>query len=87
MTTADAARRWADVWSRAWPAADTEAIVGLYAPDAAYYSHPFRARTTARAYLEEVFGEQAAAECRFGEPLFGHTVQCRPRHQNVVAAQ
>jgi SnoaL-like protein len=69
MTTADAARRWADVWSRAWPAADVEAIDALYAPEAAYYSHPFRARTTAREYVEAVFAEQAEAECRFGEPV------------------
>jgi hypothetical protein len=69
MTTAEAAQRWADVWTRAWPAADVDAIDALYAPDAAYYSHPFRARTTAREYLDDVFAVQAAARCRFGEPL------------------
>jgi len=69
MTPAEAAQRWADVWSAAWPAADVEAIVALYAPQAGFYSHPFRAPTTAREYVEAVFGEQAAAECRFGEPL------------------
>ena len=69
MTTVEAARRWATVWARAWPAADSDAIVALYAPDAAYHSHPFRAPTTARAYLDEVFAVQAQAECRFGEPV------------------
>ena len=69
MTTAESAQRWADVWTRAWPAADVEAIDALYAPNAAYYSHPFRARTTAREYVQAVFAEQAEAECRFGEPL------------------
>ena len=69
MITAEAAQRWADVWARAWPAADVEAIDALYAPNAAYYSHPFRARTTAREYVKAVFAEQAEAECSFGEPL------------------
>ena len=69
MTTAEAARRWAEVWSRAWPTADVEAIVALYTPDATYVSHPFRSRVTPREYLEGVFGVQASAECRFGEPI------------------
>jgi len=69
MTASEAARRWAEVWTRAWPNADVEAIAGLYAPGAAYFSHPFRTRTTAREYVEAVFAAQAAAECRFGEPL------------------
>jgi hypothetical protein len=64
-----AARRWADVWSRAWPRADTDAIAALYAGDAVFYSHPFRARQTPAEYVAWAFGEQAAAECRFGEPL------------------
>ena len=69
MNTAEAAQRWADVWTRAWPAADVEAIDALYAPNAAFYSHPFRETTTAREYVEAVFAEQAEAECRFGEPV------------------
>jgi hypothetical protein len=69
MTTDEAAQRWAEVWARAWPAADVDAIDAVYAPGAAYYSHPFRARTTARDYVEAVFAEQAQAECRFGEPV------------------
>jgi ketosteroid isomerase-like protein len=64
-----AARRWADVWRRAWPRADTDAIAALYADDAVFYSHPFRARQTPAEYVAWAFAEQGAAECRFGEPL------------------
>jgi len=37
-----AARRWAEVWSSAWPARDTEAIAALYADDAVYRALAFR---------------------------------------------
>jgi hypothetical protein len=33
MQAADAARRWADVWHRAWEARDTEATLALYHPE------------------------------------------------------
>ena len=46
-----------------------EAISALYAPDAVFYSHPFRARQVPREYVAWAFAEQAAAQCRFGEPL------------------
>src|SRR5205823_3549716 len=69
MTTEEAAERWAKVWARAWPEADVEAIAALYSRDAVFYSHPFRAHQSPREYVEAVFGEQAAADCRFGEPL------------------
>jgi hypothetical protein len=69
VDTATAARRWADVWQQAWPAADVDAIDGLYAGDAVFFSHPFRERQAPRAYVEWAFGEQAEAECRFGEPV------------------
>jgi hypothetical protein len=69
MTTEAAARRWAHVWERSWPSADVEAIAALYAAEAVFYSHPFRARQSPREYVESVFGEQAEAECRFGTPL------------------
>ncbi len=69
MTTEDAARRWAEVWSRAWPTADLEGIVALYRADAAYVSHPFRAPQKPREYVGTVFAVQAAAECRFGTPV------------------
>jgi hypothetical protein len=69
MTPPEAARRWADVWSRGWPAADVEAIAALYAPAAVFHSHPFRPLQAPREYVEAVFAEQAEAECRFGEPV------------------
>ena len=69
MTTPEAAGRWVEVWSRAWPAADGEAIAALYTAGAVFYSHPFRERQSPREYVESVFAEQAEAECRFGEPL------------------
>jgi hypothetical protein len=64
-----AARRWADVWQRAWPAADLDPIAALYAVGALFYSHPFRAAEPPADYIARVFGEQAEAECRFGEPV------------------
>jgi hypothetical protein len=46
-----------------------EAIASLYAPEAVFYSHPFRERQTPTAYVEWAFADQAEAECRFGEPV------------------
>ena len=34
-----------------------------------FYSHPFRQRQAPAEYVVWAFAEQAAAECRFGEPL------------------
>jgi ketosteroid isomerase-like protein len=69
MTSEGAARRWAETWTRAWPAADLESIAALYAPDALFCSLPFRERQRARDYVAWAFDEQAEAECRFGEPI------------------
>ena len=69
MDAAAAARRWVEVWERAWPLGDVEAIAALYAEDAVFYSHPFRDRVTPAEYVAWAFGEQVAAECRFGEPI------------------
>ena len=63
------ANRWRDAWVEAWPRRDVDAIAALYRPDAAYRSHPLRAAETPRVYLERVFAEEDAIECRFGEPL------------------
>jgi SnoaL-like domain len=46
-----------------------DAIAALYADDAVFYSHPFRAREVPREYVAWAFADQAAAECRFGEPV------------------
>jgi ketosteroid isomerase-like protein len=69
MDTEQAARRWAEVWERAWPAADVDAIDALYADGAVFYSHPFRDRQAPRDYVTWAFSDQAEAECRFGEPV------------------
>jgi SnoaL-like protein len=64
-----AAKRWAEIWARAWPTADVGAIASLYAPDAVFYSHPFRERQGPAEYVKWAFADQAEAECRFGEPV------------------
>jgi SnoaL-like domain len=69
VDTAEAARRWAEVWSRAWPAADVDAIDALYARDAVFHSHPFRDPQGPKEYVAWAFADQKEAECRFGEPL------------------
>ena len=57
------------MWTRAWPAADVEAIAALYSEGTLFYSHPFRAPQAPREYVLWAFEEQADAECRFGEPV------------------
>ena len=57
------------MWARAWPAADEDAIAALYAPDAVFYSQPFRPRQDPREYVVWAFEDQVEAECRFGEPV------------------
>jgi hypothetical protein len=69
VDTRAAARRWADGWTRAWPAADVDAVAGLYAADAVFHSHPFREHQAPGEYAAWAFADQAAAECRFGEPV------------------
>jgi hypothetical protein len=64
-----AARRWVDVWTRAWLEADVDAIAALYAPDAVFYSHPFRERRRPADYVAWAFGDEDLVECRFGTPL------------------
>lgn len=71
MDAAGAAQRWVEVWTRAWPVRDVDAIASLYAEDAPYFAHPFRPQTTAREYLERVFATQASVEFRFGQPVVG----------------
>ena len=69
MDATAAARGWVDVWERSWPVGDVDAIAALYAGNAVFYSHPFRAPQAPAEYVTWAFGEQAAAECRFGEPV------------------
>jgi ketosteroid isomerase-like protein len=67
------ARGWAQTWSHAWPRKDVDAIASLYAPSAAYRSHPFRAPKIgpagAREYVQWAFAEEEAIECWFAEPI------------------
>jgi len=73
MDAMDAARRWATVWERAWPAKDSEAIVALYADGVEYRAlvlrEPELGIAGVRAYLTRTFGEEDAIECKFGEPF------------------
>ena len=62
-------RRWVEVWSRGWVAADVTAIAALYAENARFLSHPFRAPQEPRDYVVWAFADQTHAECRFGEPI------------------
>jgi len=69
----EAARRWADVWERAWPAKDVDGIVALYAEGVRYRAlvlrEPEIGIAGVRAYLQRTFGEEDSIECRFGEPV------------------
>ena len=69
VETQEAARRWVEGWTRAWPAADAVAVSALYADDAQFRSQPFRKLQSPRDYAEWAFSEQDEAECRFGEPV------------------
>ncbi|MEU4688220.1 nuclear transport factor 2 family protein [Actinoplanes sp. NPDC023714] len=68
----DAARRWAETWTRAWPAKDAAAIVALQAEAGDHWASMFRrypGRTGLSAYLKECFSqERLPAEVRFAEP-------------------
>jgi len=71
----EAARRWAEVWTRAWPARDAESIAALYADNARYLSYPFREPDEGIAgaldYLTRTLNEEDNIECWFGEPVTG----------------
>jgi ketosteroid isomerase-like protein len=69
VETEAAARAWIVGWSRAWPAADPDAVAELYADSAVFRSQPFRELQEPRAYAESTFSEQDEAECWFGEPI------------------
>lgn len=75
MNAHEAARRWTEVWTRAWPARDAEAIVALYADDAKYLSYPFRepdkGTDGALDYLTRTLQGENDIECWFGEPVSG----------------
>jgi len=69
----EAARHWARTWQRAWEQLDVEAVVALYAPDAVYWTEPFRepyrGLDGARAYVMGAFGSEHTVTAWFGEPV------------------
>ena len=69
METADAARRWAAEWQRAWEEHDSERVAALYAEGASFRSAPFRDVQDPRAYAEWAFADEDSAEPHFGEPI------------------
>ena len=73
MTSAAAAQRWVETWTRAWPDKDVEAIAALYAGGAVYRALAFRAPDLGlegvRRYLSENFAVEEDVECWFGDPL------------------
>ena len=72
MDALTAAARWAETWTRAWPAGDTDAIAALYADEATYRALAFRAPdlgSPACALPRANFAVETQTECWFGEPL------------------
>ena len=73
MDAETAARRWAEVWSSAWPARDRDAIAQLYSDEASYRALAFRdpdlGLAGVRRYLGENFAAESEIECWFGEPV------------------
>jgi SnoaL-like domain len=69
LTTADAAKRWAEVWERGWREHDVDAIAALYAEGAVHYSAPFRVPGDVRAYVEWAFSDEQRADVWFAEPI------------------
>lgn len=69
MNAEAAAHAWVEGWSRAWPARDAQAVAALYAEDAVFHSHPFRAPQPPGDYAAWAFQDQAGVLLRFGEPV------------------
>jgi hypothetical protein len=68
-----AARNWGRIWQQAWEALDVEAVVALYAPNAEYWTEPFRepyrGLDGAREYVTQAFGSEHTVTAWFGEPV------------------
>jgi nuclear transport factor 2 (NTF2) superfamily protein len=73
MDVLEVATRWAQVWERAWPAKDVEAIAALYSDGARYRAYAFRQPDLGvagvRDYLRRNFDVEHDIQCRFGEPF------------------
>jgi ketosteroid isomerase-like protein len=73
MDAEAAARAWIDGWSRAWPAGDADLLEPVYAEDAVFRSHPFRAPQAPADYARWAFGDEdeQLVDLAFGEPVTG----------------
>jgi predicted SnoaL-like aldol condensation-catalyzing enzyme len=73
MTTADAARRWADAWKQGWEALDPEPILARYASHATLSTEPFREPYRGidgvRAYVTRALGEEEDPRVWMAEPI------------------
>lgn len=73
MRSADAARRWAEVWTRGWQALDPDPVVALYAVDAVLsietFRTPHRGRDEIRAYVTRVFAQEEDPSVWMGSPI------------------
>lgn len=67
------ASEWLDAYGEAWRTGDDEALADLFAPDAVYTSHPFRAPLVGveaiREYWRDSTSTQEELDLRFGNPL------------------
>ena len=69
MATADSVRRWTEAWRRGWAAHAPDVVASVYAADAVFVSHPFRAAQSAREYAAWAFeDEDGLVDLRWGEP-------------------
>ncbi|UUU19906.1 nuclear transport factor 2 family protein [Streptomyces sp. DSM 40750] len=75
MDTAEAARRFVEVWQGAWAAHDVDAILEVYAEDCVHRSMPFRephrGRDELAAYLRWSFADERVTDVCFSEPVIG----------------
>ncbi len=73
MDAGEAARKWRDVWSRAWSEHDIERIVSLYAEGTVFRSaptrEPHRGSSGVAEYATWAFEREESVEVRFGEPV------------------
>jgi ketosteroid isomerase-like protein len=67
------ASEWLDAYGEAWRTGDDEALTDLFAADAVYTSHPFRAPLVGveaiREYWRDSTSTQEELDLRFGNPL------------------
>jgi ketosteroid isomerase-like protein len=70
MDTEAAARAWIDAWTRSWRAKDAQLLAPVYAEDAVFRSHPFRAPQLPLEYAAWAYEEEEGEpEVWMGEPI------------------